>query len=113
MGSFGRELSRTVRPRNRGELLAAGVSRRTLAGPSWRQVAHGWHVPAAAARTPAQRVVEAVTVVPRACLSGWAAGYVLGADVLDGRDGSTGRAQEVRLVLPATASRVAVPGVRC
>ena len=113
MGSVSRELSRTVRPRSRGELLASGVSRRTLAGPSWRQVAHGWHVPAAAPRTAAQRVVEAAVVVPRACLSGWAAGYVLGADLLDGRDALTGRTQDVRLVLPADASRVVVPSVRC
>lgn len=113
MGSFSRELSRTVRPQSRGDLLASGVSRRTLAGPSWRQVAHGWHVPSVTARTPAQRVVEAAAVVPRASVSGWAAGYVLGADVLDGRDALTGRTQDVRIVLPATASRVAVPGVRC
>lgn len=113
MGSFGREVSRTVRPRSRGELLATGVSRRTLAGPSWRQVAHGWHIPAAAARTPAQRVVEAATVVPQGCLSGWAAAFVLGADLFDGRDGLTGQTQDVRMVLSANASRVVVPGLRC
>jgi AbiEi antitoxin C-terminal domain len=113
MGSFRKELSRTVRPRSRDELLIDGVPRRALAGRSWRAVALGWHVPADAPRTPAQRVVEAVEVVPRGRLSGWAAAYVLGADVFDGRDALTGRTQEIRMVLPPSASRVVADGVRC
>lgn len=113
MGSFTRELGRTVRPRHRTELLADGVPRRSLAGRAWRQVAHGWHVPASAPRTPAQRVVEAARVVPRGTLSGWAAAYVLGADVFDGRDALTGRLEDVRVVLPPSASRVVAAGVRC
>ncbi len=113
MGSFAKEVGRTVRPRRRTELLADGVARRALAGRSWHQVALGWHVPATAPRTPAQRVVEAVEVVPRGCLSGWAAAYVLGADVFDGRDALTGRAEPVRMVLPPSASRVVAAGLRC
>ena len=113
MGSFRKELGRTVRPRHRTELLAHGVPRRALAGRSWRQVALGWHVPADAPRSPAQRIVEALEVVPRGCLSGWAAAYVLGADVFDGRDALSGRAEDVRVVLPPTASRVVAAGVRC
>jgi hypothetical protein len=113
MGSFRKEVGRTVRPRRRTELLADGVPRRALAGRSWRQVALGWHVPADAPRTPAQRVVEAVEVVPRGRLSGWAAAYVLGADVFDGRDALTGRTEDVRMVLPPSASRVIATGVRC
>lgn len=113
MGSFTDELGRTVPPRHRTELLAVGVPRRALSGKGWRQVAHGWHVPADAPRTPAQRVVEVVAFVPHGCLSGWAAAYVLGADVFDGRDALTGRPQDVRVVLPPTASRVVAPGVRC
>lgn len=113
MGSFRKEISRTVRPRRRADLLADGVPRRALAGAGWRQVAHGWHVPSDAPRTPAQRVVEVVEVVPHGCVSGWAAAYVLGADVFDGRDALTGRSELVRVVLPPSASRVVAPGLRC
>ena len=113
MGSFRRELSQTVRPRSRAELLAAGVSRRTLTGRSWRPVALGWHVPVDAARTSTQRIVEAVTLVPEGCLSGWAAANVLGADAFDGRDAFTGRLEDVRVVLPPSVSRVVARGVRC
>ena len=112
MGNFRRGLARTVRPRHRSGLLAAGVGRRALAGPSWRQVAHGWHVPAGMPSTPAQRVVEALEVVPGCCVSGWAAAYVLGADVFDGRDPQTGRPYDLRLVLSRSATRVRVDGVR-
>lgn len=113
MGSFRNDLGRTVRPRSRAELLAAGVSRRSLTGLSWRQVALGWHVPAAVPRTPAQRIVETVGIVPGGRLSGWAAAYVLGADLFDGRDALSGRAEDVRVVLPPAASRVIAAGVRC
>lgn len=113
MEPFRRDLGRTVRPRSRADLLADGVPRRTLSGPSWRQVALGWHVPSRVQRTPAQRVVEAVGLVPHGCLSGWAAAYVLGADALDGREALTGRAEDVRVVLPPSGTRVAAAGVRC
>jgi hypothetical protein len=113
VGSYRQDVQATVRPRSRSDLIAAGVSRRTLAGSSWRQVSRGSHVPASAPGTPAQRVVEACATVPDGCVSGWAAAYVLGAEMFDGRDALTGRRQDVRVVLPLAASRVAAPGLRC
>ncbi|HEY0237418.1 MAG TPA: hypothetical protein VGC37_02120 [Friedmanniella sp.] len=109
MGAFARELGRTVPPRSRSELLASGVSPRTLAGARWRQVTHGWHVPAGVTETAAQRIVQATAIVPEACLSGWAAAYVLGADTLDGRDPFSGSRLPVRLVLEPAASQRHVP----
>jgi hypothetical protein len=76
-------------------------------------VTHGWHLPAGVAETPAQRIVQAATIVPEGCLSTWAAAYVLGADALDGRDPFTGSRQSVRLVLAPGASHRHVPGTRC
>lgn len=113
MGTFARELGRTVPPRPRTELLAAGVSPRSLASGRWRQVAHGWHLPAEVVESAAQRIVQAATVVPEACLSGWAAAYVLGADALDGRDPFTGARQPVRLLRAPGGSNRHVPGTRC
>lgn len=112
MGAFSRELVRVVRPRSRTDLLAAGLSPRALAGHRWRQVAHGWHVPAGVAETTAQRIVQVATIVPESCVSGWAAAYVLGADTLDGRDPFTGARHPVRLVLPPGGSHRHVPGAR-
>ncbi|GAA3568402.1 hypothetical protein GCM10022197_25790 [Microlunatus spumicola] len=112
MGAFVRELGRVVPPRSRGELLAAGLSPRTLGSDRWRQVSHGWHVPRGVPDTVAQRVVQAATIVTEGCVSGWAAAYVLGADALDGRDPFTGVRQPVRLVLAPGTSHRHVPGSR-
>lgn len=113
MGEFARALPRAVRARTRSELLACGVSPRALAGPGWRQVAHGWHVPAGAAVSTTQRIVEATSMAPLGRVSGWAAAYVLGADALDGQDPFSGARQAVRVVLPSGASYRSVPGLRC
>ncbi|SEP61352.1 hypothetical protein [Microlunatus flavus] len=113
MGSYREDVRHAVRPRSRAELLGGGVSPRALAGPTWRRVGNGLHVPSAARPVPAQRVIEAVTSVPGGCLSGWAAAYVLGADAFDGRDALTGRRQDVRVVLPLAAGRIVAPGLRC
>ena len=113
MGSYRQDVRATVRPRSRSDLVAAGVPRRALAGDAWRQVSRGSHVPSSVPRTPAQRVVEACATVPDGCISGWAAAYVLGAEVFDGRDALTGRHQDLRVALPLAASRVAAPGLRC
>jgi len=101
-----------VPPRSRADLLAAGLSPRTLESDRWRQVAHGWHVPRGVADTVAQRIVQTATIVPEGCVSGWAAVYVLGADTLDGRDPFTGARQPVRLVLAPGGSHRHVPGAR-
>lgn len=113
MGSYREEARRAVRPVSRDQLLGEGIARRALAGPGWRRVGRGLHVPSLVATTPAQRVLEAATTVPHGCLSGWAAAYVLGADGFDGRDAFTGRTEAVRVVLPLGASRVVAPGLRC
>lgn len=112
MGAFARELVRVVPPRSRADLLAAGLSPRTLGSDRWRQVAHGWHVPRGVAGTVAQRIVQTATIVPEGCVSGWAAAYVLGADMLDGRDPFTGARHPVRLVLAPGGSHRHVPGGR-
>ena len=113
MGAFARDLGRSVPPRSRTDLLAAGLTPRTLSSGRWRQVTHGWHVPADVAETPAQRIVQSASIVPEGCVSGWAAAYVLGADALDGRDPFTGSQQPVRLVLAPGASHRHLPGTRC
>ena len=112
MGAFARELVRVVPPRSRADLLAAGLSPRTLGSDRWRQVTHGWHVPRGVPDTAAQRIVQSATIVREGCVSGWAAAYVLGADMLDGRDPFTGARHPVRLVLAPGGSHRHVPGAR-
>ena len=90
-----------VRPVGRAELLARGVSRRRLEGPTYRRTGYGLYVPASVARVPVQRIAEAVAVLPAAAtLSGWAAAYVFGVDWLDGRDPRSGQVQAVPVLLP-------------
>lgn len=49
---------------------------------------------------------------PGAVIGGWAAAYVLGADLLDGLDDHTMRPRPVTVMLPPRLHRAALPGVR-
>ncbi|SDS41717.1 PDDEXK family nuclease [Microlunatus soli] len=88
MGQSFRQESQTAhRPRSTQELLAAGVGRGALRGPRWRRVARGFYTPAIdPPLTPAQRILDAVPLIGAGALGGWAAGYVHGAQWLDGID---------------------------
>ena len=86
MGSrFVRELQSACSPRSVSELAAAGVSPAMVRGSLWRRSSRGCYVPADTAITPTQRIVELAPLVPvGGAVTGWAAAYALGVDLLDG-----------------------------
>ena len=84
---FTRELQSAVGPLTRQQLEARGVSRSALRGARWRTTTRGLFVPSDIPLTSAQRILEAVPLVPTmGALTGWAAAYVRGVDYLDGID---------------------------
>jgi hypothetical protein len=57
--------------------------------------------------SPTQRIVEAVPLIPaEGALTGWAAAYVCGVDVLDGLDRRTMRPQKVEIVRGADRGHI-------
>lgn len=64
-------------------------------------------MPAEAPQTSAQRILEAVPLIPpTGALAGWAAAYVLGVDMLDGLDPFTLAPEILTVSLGSTAGRV-------
>ncbi len=109
---FRRELPSTVLPLTTPQLLAEGVGRSALRGPRWRTTSRGLFVPIEVGLTPAQRIVEAVPLVPPSgALTGWAAAYVHGADYLDGLDPVTLQPLPVPVGLNTTAGRRNLAGI--
>jgi hypothetical protein len=109
---FQRELPSAVGPLTAQQLAARGVNRSTLRGRRWRTASRGLFVPSDLPSTPAQRILEAVPLVPApGALTGWAAAYVHGADYLDGLDPFTLQPLPVPVVLNTTAGRMNPPGV--
>ncbi len=86
MGSrFEAELRSAEPPRPIAELAAAGVTPAVLRGPRWRRSSRGFYVPASVALTPTQRILELAPLVPcGGAITGWAAAFALGTDLLDG-----------------------------
>lgn len=90
-------------------LRAAKVSRRTLAGAGFQRTARGYHRRATdgvVTVSPAQRIVDAVALLPEGGLvAGWAAAYVHGVSVLDGLDHLTLAPLPVPILLPPRQRR--------
>jgi hypothetical protein len=107
---FERDLRSAVIPTSRRTLIdERGISAYALKGQDWRQTTRGYFVPAGVDRdaSPTQRVVEAVPLIPyEGALTGWAAAYVGGVDVLDGRDPQTFRLRPVPLIRGADRGHV-------
>lgn len=85
---FSRELPSAVQPLSAAELRQRGVTRGRLQGPNWRRTSHGFYVPrakGASSDSPTQRILDAQPLIPRdGALTGWAAAFLYGVDVLDG-----------------------------
>jgi len=76
------ELSWPVRAAESGR---TGPTRMQVRGRAWRRTSRGLYVPAAAARTVEQRIVEAAAVTPAyGAVTGWAALRWLGGSWFDG-----------------------------
>lgn len=73
-------------PIRRAQASALGVTLGQLRGPAWRQSSRGYYLPSTApADSPSQRIAEAAVMLPpEGAIGGWAAGYWLGAALLDG-----------------------------
>ena len=109
---FERELQSAVDPLSAQQLLARGVGRSALRGRHWRTTSRGFFVPSGVPVTPAQRILEAVPLVPASgALTGWAAAYVHGVDYLDGLDPFTLAPLPVPVALNTNAGRRNLPGL--
>ena len=105
--AFLRQLSTATRPRSISDLAAAGIKPSTLRGRRWRATSRGYYVPADVAETSAQRILEAVPLIPATgALAGWAAAYALGVDMLDGLDPFTMAPEALTISLGSAAGRV-------
>ena len=109
---FTRDLASAVVPQTAQQLAERGVSRSTLRGRRWRTTSRGCFVPSDVPVTPAQRILEALPLLPApGALTGWAAAHVHGVDYLDGLDPFTLQALPVPVVLNTTAGRRNLPAV--
>ena len=109
---FQRDLQSAVGPLTAQQLLGRGVGRSTLRGRRWRTTSRGLFVPSDVPLTPAQRILEALPLVPApGALTGWAAVHVHGVDYLDGLDPFTLQPLPVPVVLSSTAGRKNLAGV--
>lgn len=112
------EFERTVRyvhwPQSISELADAGVTRAMLRGRNWRSPVHGYYVPfATAPPNTAQRIVDISRLIPvTGALAGWAAGFVLGVDAMDGLDTETMQPMPVDICLGRDLGRTDPLGVR-
>lgn len=110
--SYQDELDAVIRPRTSASLRKGGLSKHLLDGPRFRRSTPGRYVPAGVEVSPAQRIVEAAAHMPAgAALGGWAAGYALGADRLDGLDRHL-EPQPVVMCVRDALHRVSTPAVR-
>jgi hypothetical protein len=93
---------------------ADGLARAVLDGPDWVAPLRGVRTPSCAdPLDPMTRIQEAIAAAPAdAVLTGWAAGFVLGAGDLDGRDAFTGRLQPVTVHVGSSARIRARSGLR-
>ena len=81
-------------------------------GPRWRQSSRGFFVPADAAATPTQRILEAAPLIPSSgAITGWAAAYAHGVDALDGLDPEDLRPLKITICLGRDTGRLNLPGV--
>ena len=114
MGSrFVRELWSAAQPRPIADLDAAGVTPAMLRGSRWRRSSRGFYVPAGAAATPTQRIVELAPLVPAGgAITGWAAAYALGVDLLDGLDPHSMAPVPATVLLGSDIGRADLPLVR-
>jgi hypothetical protein len=107
---FHRELSACTRPMSWAELVGErNVSEYALRGRNWRQTSRGHYVPADVDRdaVPAQRIVEAVPLIPpEGALTGWASAYVHGVYTLDGYDRRTMRPLRVEIIRGADRGHI-------
>ena len=110
---FDAELRSASPPRPIPELAALGVTPAMLRGPHWRRSSRGYYVPAGAALTPTQRIVELAALVPAGgAITGWAAAYALGVDLLDGLDPHTMAPLPATVLLGSDIGREDLPLVR-
>ncbi len=113
---FRQELRTSERPIPLAELRARGVTRGQAQGPRWRMTSQGFYVPGTAnpdPRSPTQRILDVVPLIPRdGALTGWAAAFVHGVDLLDGLDGRTMAPVPVPICCPHNPGRIQVPHVR-
>ena len=111
--AFLRQRSAATRPQSVRVLTAAGVKPSTLRGGRWRSTSRGYYVPVATPQTSAQRILEAVPLIPpTGALAGWAAAYVLGVDMLDGLDPLTMSPEPLTVSLGSAAGRANQSQVR-
>ncbi|HEX6579080.1 MAG TPA: hypothetical protein VF082_12015 [Jiangellaceae bacterium] len=85
----------------RSTLIRNAVTDHELRAPSWRHVHHNRYAWSGTdPEAPAQRILEAVSLLTEGCvLGGWAAAFLHGATDLDGRNWF-GRLEPVLFVLP-------------
>lgn len=111
--AFEMELWDARRPESLAQLARAGITRDMTRSRAWRRTTRGRFVPADTPVSPTPRILEAVPLIPAGgALAGWAAGYVLGADQLDGLDPHTMDPVPLAMHLGRDVGRAAHPGVR-
>jgi hypothetical protein len=87
-------------------------------GPRWRRTSFGYYVPATPgdgpeARWPTQRILDIGPLIPAGgALTGWAAAFVHGVDVLDGLDHRSMRPLPIVMCSRRNMCRLANSGVR-
>jgi hypothetical protein len=113
VSAFERELRAADVPRSARRLAATGITRSMTRGPSWRRTSRGFFVPAGEVSTPAQRIVDAAPLIPiGGALAGWAAAYVHGVDVLDGRSPISLAPLPITICLGSASGRTNAASVR-
>lgn len=111
--AFERELRAAQWPRGLSELAAVGVTAEMTRSKRWRRSSRGFFVPADTPYTATQRILDVSPLVPPGgAVAGWAAAYVLGVDLLDGRDPVTMATLPVPIHLGRDVGRSAPSGVR-
>ncbi|GAA2096974.1 hypothetical protein GCM10009841_09010 [Microlunatus panaciterrae] len=116
MTRFESELRQAHRPRSAAELRSAGVSRGSTRGRAWRSTSRGYFAPAldpVVGLTTTQRILDAYPLVTeRGAIGGWAAAFIQGVDLLDGRDPWTMRPEPVQICLGADLGRQSTDKIR-
>ena len=81
-------------------------------GPRWRQTSRGCYVPAEAAPTPTQRILDSAPLIPSSgAITGWAAAYAHGVDALDGLSPDDLHPQKATICLGRDTGRLDLSGV--